>query len=269
MNLLSLKLILTPLLIGAVSLAGRRWGPVIGGLLVGLPLTSGPVALFLALGHGPAFAASAAAGILAGGASGAIFCLAYSRLAFRLAWQPAILVSWALFFAVTWLLQPVTLAPVPLFIGVTALLFIVLRLLPAREEAHGMPPSPWWDIPARMVIATAFVLLLTGVAPTLGPRLSGLLAPFPIYVSILGIFTHRFAGAVAVASLIRGVVVGLFSFVTFFLIVTLLIVPVGIVVTFIAATVVTLAMQGASLWLLHRRARWATPLPDPKFGVTP
>ena len=43
MPVLALKLILTPLLIGGASLAARRWGPAIGGWLVSLPLTSGPV----------------------------------------------------------------------------------------------------------------------------------------------------------------------------------------------------------------------------------
>ena len=47
--MLVIKLLLTPILIGMVSLAGRRWGPAISGWFVGLPLTSGPVMLFLAL----------------------------------------------------------------------------------------------------------------------------------------------------------------------------------------------------------------------------
>ena len=35
----------TPTLIGAASLAGRRWGQGVGGVIVALPLTSGPIAL--------------------------------------------------------------------------------------------------------------------------------------------------------------------------------------------------------------------------------
>jgi hypothetical protein len=55
--LLLLKLCLTPILIGGVSLAARRWDPSVGGWLVAMPLTSGPVALYIALDHGNAFAA--------------------------------------------------------------------------------------------------------------------------------------------------------------------------------------------------------------------
>ena len=58
--MLSLKLVLTPLLIAAASLAQRKWGGLAGGLIAGLPLTSAPVSVFLALEHGPAFAAHAA-----------------------------------------------------------------------------------------------------------------------------------------------------------------------------------------------------------------
>jgi hypothetical protein len=41
---LALKLVLTPVLVGAASLAGRRWGSAIGGWLIGIPFTSGPIA---------------------------------------------------------------------------------------------------------------------------------------------------------------------------------------------------------------------------------
>ena len=46
MDILILKLVATPLLIGMASLAGRRWGETISGWFIGLPLTSGPVCWF-------------------------------------------------------------------------------------------------------------------------------------------------------------------------------------------------------------------------------
>ncbi|RPI79530.1 MAG: hypothetical protein EHM45_02595 [Desulfobacteraceae bacterium] len=54
---LVLKLFLTPFLIAAATLTGRRWGPGVSGWLIGFPLTSGPIALILALQQGPDFAA--------------------------------------------------------------------------------------------------------------------------------------------------------------------------------------------------------------------
>ena len=63
-TVLLFKLLLTPTLLGLVSLIGRRWGPAVSGWIIGLPLTSGPVSLFLALDHGTAFASHAAEGSL-------------------------------------------------------------------------------------------------------------------------------------------------------------------------------------------------------------
>src|ERR1700682_6369024 len=99
--MLVLKLILTPLLLGGVTLAGRRWGPTVSGWLVGLPLTSGPVALFLALEQGTTFAAQAAQSTLLGLVSLAVFCLAYSWLALRGGWGRSLLGSGAAYLVVT------------------------------------------------------------------------------------------------------------------------------------------------------------------------
>jgi len=74
----AVKAIATPLLIGGASLAGRRWGHHIGGWLVAFPLTSGPVAFFLATDQGTDFAAQAAVGMLAGTISQVAFALAYT-----------------------------------------------------------------------------------------------------------------------------------------------------------------------------------------------
>jgi hypothetical protein len=49
MDILVLKLILAPVIIGSASLAGRKWGPAVSGWIVGMPLTSGPVIFFVAL----------------------------------------------------------------------------------------------------------------------------------------------------------------------------------------------------------------------------
>src|SRR5438046_6251174 len=86
MDILVLKLVATPLLIGMASLAGRRWGETVSGWFIGLPLTSGPVCWFLAIEQGTSFAAAAARGCLAGAAAEAGFCLAYGAAARNAGW---------------------------------------------------------------------------------------------------------------------------------------------------------------------------------------
>src|SRR5262245_34140113 len=56
MNTVALTLLLTPIFVGALSLAGRRWGPTVSGLLVALPIISGPVLVFVALEQRPSVA---------------------------------------------------------------------------------------------------------------------------------------------------------------------------------------------------------------------
>jgi len=97
-----------------------------------------------------------------------------------------------------------------------------------------------------MVITTALVLAITGAAATLGPRLSGVLATFPVYAAILTIFAHR-ASAAAAVQVLRGLLLGLFAFAGFFVVLGALIEPLGIAAGFTLATAAALAIQGASL----------------------
>jgi hypothetical protein len=256
MNLLLLKALLTPSLIGLVSVAGRRWGPAVSGLLVGLPLTSGPVLLILALQNGNSFAADTARGIIFGTITVAFFCLTYASAALHWRWPGALLASWLVFLVATALLQLVALTlslalAFTLSVVVAALALAVFPRVPTKHAAT--ITSPLWDIPARMAVATVFVLLLTGVAPLLGSHLTGLLAPFPIFGTVLAVFTHAQAGTAVALRLLRGLLVGLLSFASFFLVAGTLIVPAGILPAFIAAIIATVIVQGASQWVFARR----------------
>jgi hypothetical protein len=67
------KLLLAPACVVAVSLAGRRWGIAVAGILGGLPVVAGPILVVLTLVHGSAFGAEAAAGTLLGLAALTLF----------------------------------------------------------------------------------------------------------------------------------------------------------------------------------------------------
>ncbi len=244
---LVLKLVLTPVLVGAASLAGRRWGSAVGGWLIGIPFTSGPIAFFLALSPGPRFAATAAVGIMAGATSQAAFCLAYSWSAQSLGWAACLVMATAAYGVVTILLNLVLLPPVASFV-VTILVLVVALFLAPGERTHSAAPIdfPRWDIPARMVVATGFVIVLTAAAPHLGARLAGLLAPFPLYGSVLAGFAHRLQGADPAVGVLRGLLLGLFAFASFFLVLALLL-PYGVALAFASAIIAAVVVQGASL----------------------
>ena len=252
MNLLALKLILSPLIIGSASLAGRRWGPAVSGWIVGMPLTSGPVIFFVALSRDSAFAANAALGVISGGLSLVSYALTYAWLATKFRWPITITGSLLVFATSTILLQNFTFPLLPIFLVVCAAILLGLRLMPNdRVEESNAQPGPW-DIPARILIGTSFILLLTGSAPLLGSRLTGLLTTIPLYITILTIFAHRHQGPAAAAHLLRGLLYGMFAFAGFFITLSLLIEQTNTATAFISATVIALVIQGCTLLVLRQ-----------------
>jgi hypothetical protein len=248
---LLLKLVLTPALIGGASLAARRWGHAVSGWLVGLPLTSGPVAFFLALERGTSFAAATAVGSLAGAAAEAAFCLAYAGVAARVAWPIALAFSSVAFAVVAAAFPRSALSVAIAGASACVSLTIALYLVPRRGVRSAMPSPPRWDLPARMIIATVLVLAITELAPVLGPRWSGVLATFPVYAAILTVFAHRTNVASAV-QVLRGLLLGLFAFAAFFVVLAALIERAGVAVAFAGAIVSALAVQAASFALVVR-----------------
>jgi len=55
LEVLLLKLTIVPIFIGLITLAGRKWGPTIAGLLGGLPVVGGPIIFFITLEQGVPF----------------------------------------------------------------------------------------------------------------------------------------------------------------------------------------------------------------------
>jgi uncharacterized membrane protein len=245
--ILALKLVLTPLLIAAATLAGRRWGPGVSGWLIGLPLTSAPISLILALQNGPGFAAASAVGVLGGQASVCLFCLVYAICARKAGWIISSILSIAGFFAAVFLWKIASFPLWPTFGLVILVIGGIALLMPREEPAAERPASPAWDLPARMVIAAGFVFGLTSAAGTLGAQVSGLLSPFPVFGLVLATFAHRGQGARAAARLLRGVVIGSFGFEVFFLVVALLVEVLPVGWTYLLAAAAAVTVNGLSL----------------------
>ena len=250
---LLLKLVLTPALIGAATLVGRRWGETLSGWLVGLPLTSAPVVFFLALDHGSRFAASAAVGVILGTASQAAFALAYCWLvARRDEWIPALACGTLAFALATLAFQQLSIGWLPAAVLACISLLLAIRTLPVYPQAatEGVQ-APAYDLPLRMVVATGLVLFLTAIAPAIGAHLTGLLSPFPLYAGILAVFAHRLGGRATAVAVWRGLFFGLFAFVAFFSVIAAGLPQLGIPLGFTLATIASLLIQSASLLALR------------------
>jgi hypothetical protein len=248
----AVKAVVTPLLIGGASLAGRRFGHHVGGWLVGLPLTSGPVAFFLATDQGSSFAAGAAVGMLAATSSQVAFALAYRSVALRgraRAW----LAGCAAFAAATVTLSFLRWPALATFALVLATLLLAYAVTaryapgPLSEPTH----PPRWDIPVRMLAATAVVVLITTLAPVLGSHLAGLLSPFPVFGAVLAMFTHHTHGPAGAMQVLDGLLLGLLAPAVFFLVLALMLPTAGLL-AFVGATAAALATQGVTMLAIPR-----------------
>ena len=139
-------MVITPLLIAAATLAGRRWGDRLSGWLVGLPLTSGPVLFFLSIDQGSGFATTAALAVLLGTISQAAFALAYARVAVRAGWSVATAAGCAAFALATVVFQRVSLPALPAFALVTASLILATILMPKSRPTSDRAPSSSCDL---------------------------------------------------------------------------------------------------------------------------
>jgi hypothetical protein len=257
---LAVKAIITPVLIGGASLAGRRFGHHLSGWLVALPMTSGPVAFFLVTDRGVSFAAGAAVGMLAGTISQVAFALAYSSTARKGATR-AFFSGTLGFAAATIALSFVHWPALETFGFVLVSLaggYIATR---RRRPALAVePPStvPRWDIPVRMVAATTVVLLITTLAPFLGSHLAGLLSPLPVFGAVLALFTHRTHGARAATQALDGLLLGLIAPAVFFLALALALPAIGLS-AFVLASVAAFGAQGVSMLAIPRDAEPRVP----------
>lgn len=255
MSVLVLKVVLTPLFIAGASLAQRKWGSALAGLLAGLPLTSGPVSVFLALEQGRAFAAQSVLGTLLGTVAMSAFCVAYARGARRLSWTFALALAVAVCMVTAAVVSQVPadfLLSAAVALGCLGVL-VVLMGRPMEESSTRL--VSWWDLPARMLVATLLLVLITAEARHLGPKWSGMISSVPAYAAVLGVFSHSRVGANAAHSLLRGMSVSAFSVIAFFVVVRLLVQRWGLPATYALAVCAALAIAGVCRPLATRVKR--------------
>jgi hypothetical protein len=265
-GLLATKLLLAPSFVVAASLAARRFGPRVGGLIGGLPVVGGPILLAYALAHGGSFAANAAVGSLLGLVSLIAFVVVYARLAERAFWGASMLAGWLAFAIATAAFSALELPAGAALAVAAAGLLIGLAVTPRVGPRVGPAAVvPRWDLPLRAACALALVFTLTAVAGWLGPQLSGLLAPFPIIATVLATFTHAQHGHEEVQRLLRWLLGGYGAFALFCFVLAVSLRPLGIAAAFALATTAALLTQAAILTLLARMPA----VPAAQLGTLP
>lgn len=241
----TLQFVVAPGLVGASTLAARRWGLGLGGLVSAFPAIVGPLLLIAAHEHGTAFAARAASGTLLGLVALSGFALAYGRTSLHAGWPTSLAVGWVTAAGIATLLSAVDARPLAALAAATLSLVVAYCLLPSGRAPLAGPP-PRWDLPVRMGLTAALVVSLAAAASRLGPVVGGLLAALPVLASVLAVFTHDQQGGAAGCALLRGMLSGMAGFVVFCALVAALVDRAGIPATFTAAVLAAVAVQAAT-----------------------
>ncbi|KIY40680.1 membrane protein [Pseudomonas sp. 10-1B] len=254
MTLFYLKLIVTPLLMWAISLAARRWGGLLGGLLSGMPITSGLVMTFLCLEQGTAFALGALPGALGGLAAVQATYTFYLLATRRLGVASAVLLALLFYGLAAYVFTH--WGNLYLSIAVALLLIGVLIRASGREprpDTLARPRHRFWEIPLRMVSATCLLMVITSLASWLGPATSGMLAPIPVIAWPLVVFAHVQSGRFGMAAMVRGNAIGAVGVIAFYLVLAGLLEAWGVAITVSLAMICAVVLTVGLATVLRRR----------------
>ncbi len=257
MEVLLLELVLAPSLIVVGTLAQRRWGPRVGGLVVGLPITSLPLLALVDLTDGSRFAVAMAGAGLVGVVPQTLALYVWAVELRRRRTGPALLAGLVAFGGlVTGLSVAPPLPAVLAAGGGLVCLILALRRWPAVPAAAAPPDTARTrsalptgsDLVLRLVLAATFTVLIGHAAGVVGPRLSGLVSAFPVITVVMGFLTSRSEGSGAASTFLRAVARGSFPSVTALLALASVLPTGHVLLAFAAAVVAAIVTQvGASV----------------------
>jgi hypothetical protein len=189
--LLGLKLFLAPFFVWVISVLQGRYNARMGGLFLGLPLTTGPFLLIVGIQEGRSFAKTAAHGVLVGQLSLIVFCFVYALAAGKLNWGKSIAIATVAVWLSGYLFNSINFTNLGVILTLFFIWTIALALFPKYEKPTDKVTAPKWELPVRLITAVLLILVLTGAANILGSRVSGALSTYPTIISVLGSFSHR------------------------------------------------------------------------------
>lgn len=237
----------------AATVTAERAGPLIGGLVATLPISAGPIYIFLAIDHGAHFIGQSALGSLNGNAFNIAFAVTYCLLAQK----RSLIVSLAGAFAVWSLLSWIVTQLHPGLWGAIALnvaaLAVGLRLSSSlRHVQFPRMRTYWYDYALRAAMVATLVGVVVALSHRIGATASGNLAVFPIVLSSIALILHPRVGGPATAAVLSNAVIGLGGFGVATLVLHLAADPLGAV----SSLILTLAVSvGINILIFSARRR--------------
>jgi hypothetical protein len=253
---LATKMAVTAMFVTIATIIAERLGAMAGALVATLPVSAGPVYVFLALDHDPSFISSSALASLALNAATAIYVTVYVLIAQRHSMWFSVSLAFATWLAAVLLLSPVHWnvwsAIILNFVAFAVCVFIVQPFCRVP-----MPPTTrsWYDFVVRASLAASLVGAVVTLSFQIGPTGSGVLAVFPIIYTSIMVILHYRVGGPATAAVLANAVPGLAGFGVALLTLHLTAVPLGSATALIVALGVSVAWNAIVYAIRRRQAR--------------
>ena len=190
------------------SRATEKAGPKVGSLIATLPVSTGPVYVFLAMDHDAAFIADCARMSVASSLAmlAYVWGHAYGSRRFATAGSLACAVA-------AWLAAVLVLQLRDWSIAEALAIYVVtfggsihlLRGFTRVKSPASAPPRARYDLLLRAGLVACVVLATTFAGRTSGPQLTGVIATFPtVFTSLILILQPRWGGAFTAAMMVNG-----------------------------------------------------------------
>jgi hypothetical protein len=210
---LFVKMAITAAFVVAATVTAERAGPLVGGLVATLPISAGPVYVFLALDHDAHFISESAVASLAINAANVAFAVIYCALAQRRSLAISLggtYVVWILLTAIItashWSLGPAIL------INAAVIAAGIWIVRPFRHTRMPRQQPRWYDYALRALMVAALVGIVVTFSFRIGSYGSGLLAVFPVVLTSIILILHGRVGGKPTAAVLANVPLGLLGF---------------------------------------------------------
>ncbi|MGY4355055.1 putative membrane protein (GlpM family) [Bradyrhizobium sp. i1.3.6] len=210
---LVLRMAIAAAFVVSASFIAERTGPVIGGLVATLPISAGPSYVFLALDHDAAFIAQGSLSSLPVNAATIVLGLTYVVLAQRnnlLVSAGSAVAVWIVLASIIRLFDWTLTAG----LAVNLVAFGICIPLLARYRHVKMPlvTRRWYDIPFRASLVATLVAIVVSTSGWVGPRVSGVIALYPIVFTSMMVILHPRIGGPPTAAVLANSAWGLLGF---------------------------------------------------------
>ena len=200
---LALRMAITAAFVVTASVITERSGPVIGALVATLPISAGPSYVFLALDHDASFIAEGALASLPINAATIFLGLTYVVLAQRQNAAVSCLGAVAVWMALASAVRTIHWS----FAGgliANAVAFAICVPLLRRFRNVKMPliTRRWYDIPLRALLVAMLVATVVTLSGWVGPKVSGMIALFPVVFTSMMLILHPRIGGPPTAAVI-------------------------------------------------------------------